>query len=335
MKKLIVYLSFILLALTQITVWAQTNDFYDDAPTNQLGTAKIEVLGEVANPGIADLGKLPLRSVICKEVELRDGSDKFIGAYRYDGYSLYDILNSFILKKKNEAEFPPIIDLYVVVTGESGDKAVLSWGEIYYPINRHEIIIATQVARIVPSKSKDLWPLPEVTKLVVASDLITARNISKPVKIEIVSYSGKYKINKGMSPMMSPEIIVKNGEQTVSTIKSLSKKLDWQLYPSVFYGRGMGIHGITDFKGVMLQEVLQSYFSKDDKNIKEGLVVVAGLDGYRCVYSFSEIFNRCDQDQILIVDDGKIDGGRYRLFPAPDFFSDRAIKSVMEIRLVR
>ena len=45
-------------------------------------------------------------------------------------------------------------------------------------------------------------------------------------------------------------------------------------------------------------------------------------------------FNRNDQQEFLLVktDPGE-DGGLFRIFPAADFFSDRAIKSVSEIHL--
>lgn len=334
MTRKLLFLCFMMFVSASVDLGAQTNDFYDDAPTNQLGVPKIEVVGELENPGIINLEKLPLRSVICKEAEFSGDKDKFIGAYRYDGYSLYDILNSFILKKKNGVEFPPIIDLYVIVTNRNGEKAVLSWGEIYYPIHRHEIIIATAVARIVPSKTKELWPLPVSPKLVVSSDLITSRNISNPEKIEVVSFSGTYTINKGMSPMISQNIKVKNNDQLVATINELPENLAIESYPSVFYGRGMGIHGISQFKGAMLKDLLQKDYKLSNELIREGLFVFAGLDGYRCVYSYSEIFNRSDQDNVLIIDEGPLDGGRYRLFPSADFFSDRAIKSLMEIKLV-
>jgi len=313
---------------------SQTNDFYDDDPAHLLGVPRILVTGEVSNPGYVDLEKLPLRSLICKEVRLAEGRNRFIGAYRYEGYSLYDILNSFQLNKMNQSKFPPIIDLYVVITSETGEKVVLSWGEIYYPVHRHEIMIATQVARIVPTKSKELWPLPEVNKLVVATDLVTERNISRPVKIEVLSYSGNYEINKGMSPMVSPEIRIKSGDKQLAAISGgLPENSTVQNYSTVFYGRGMGIHGISDFKGVALKDALKAHFPVDKAFLQEGLVVVAALDGYRAVYSFSEIFNRSDQEQVLLVDEGLNDGGRFRLFPAADFFSDRAVKSVMEIRV--
>ncbi|MFA4864927.1 MAG: hypothetical protein WC605_14305, partial [Bacteroidales bacterium] len=179
MKKFqIIYLLIVFALLTQTGKSQEiTNDFYDDAETSSLkGLTTIQVTGEIGNPGEIDIIKLQPRSLVMKEALADGDSNRFIGAYRYDGYSLYDILNHVILKKKNEAEFPPIIDMFVKVENDRGESVVISWGEIYYPAHRHEIIIATKVARIVPSKTKDLWPLPEETKLVVGNDLLTERN---------------------------------------------------------------------------------------------------------------------------------------------------------------
>jgi hypothetical protein len=59
-----------------------------------------------------------------------------------------------------------------------------------------------------------------------------------------------------------------------------------------------------------------------------------GKDGYRCAVSYSELFNRNDLQEFLLVrtEPGE-DGGLFRIFAASDFFSDRAIKSVSEINL--
>ena len=74
-----------------------------------------------------DFSKLPIRSVIVKETSLNpDGTNNFVGAYRYDGYSLFDILNTVKLQKKNAEEFPPIIDLYVEISNDKGEKVILS-----------------------------------------------------------------------------------------------------------------------------------------------------------------------------------------------------------------
>jgi hypothetical protein len=334
MKKLIL----LTIAVTMLSfqgLKAQTNDFYDDAETIKLKTTGIELLGEIANPGKINVETLLLRSVIVKETLLQDGKDKFVGAYRYDGYSLYDLLNLAVLKKKNEAEFPPIIDLYVEIENDKGEKVVFSWGEIYYPIHRHEILVATQVARIVPSKTKDLWPLPTDSRLVVAADLLTHRNISNPTRITVKSYSGKYLITKGMSPMYSESFSISQDSKQLGEIKTLPADLQKLTYPAVFYGRGRGIHGTTPFNGILLKELLSKYIKVDENNLKTGLFVIAGKDGYHAAYSLSEVMNRNDQAEFLVTESEKdADGGVFMVYPAADFFSDRALKSVESIHIV-
>ena len=334
MKKLIL----LTIAATMLSfqgLKAQTNDFYDDAETIKLKTTSIELLGEIANPGKINVGTLPLRSVIVKETLLQDGKDKFVGAYRYDGYSLYDLLNLAVLKKKNEAEFPPIIDLYVEIENDKGEKVVFSWGEIYYPIHRHEILVATQVARIVPSKTKDLWPLPTDSRLVVAADLLTHRNISNPTRITVKSYSGKYLITKGMSPMYCESFSISQDSKQLGEIKILPADLQKLTYPAVFYGRGRGIHGTTPFNGILLKELVSKYIKVDENNLKTGMFVIAGKDGYHATYSLSEVMNRNDQAEFLVTESEKdADGGAFMVYPAADFFSDRALKSMESIRFI-
>ncbi|HNW68760.1 MAG TPA: hypothetical protein PKI01_00030 [Bacteroidales bacterium] len=313
-----------------------TNDFYDDAGTVALkGDRKIEIAGEVANPGVVDFSKLKKHSVIVKETVFKAPADSFSGAYRYDGYSLYDILNSIVLKKKNENVFRPIIDLFVEIENAKGEKVVLSWGEIYYPIHRHEILIATDVMRIVPSKTKELWTLPVDTKLVVGADLVTARNISNPVKITVVSYPLDVPVTKDMKPLYSPEFKITDGTKDLKNVKELPKGLTVQNYPAIFYGRGKGIHSTQPFKGVMLKDMLAGDFPFSNELLKRGLIVAIAKDGYRGVFTYSEIMNRNDQAELLLIasPEEKTDAV-FRLYPAMDFFSDRAIKALTEIRCV-
>lgn len=335
MKKLTLLFS-ALVILISLPAAGQTNDFYDDAPTVKLkGSTKILVTGEIEKDVTVDITRLPKHSITVKETTLSDGQAGFTGAYRYDGCSVYDILDRVVLKKKNEAEFPPIIDLCVEITNDRGETVVFSWGEIYYPVNRHRLMIATSVARIVPSKAKDLWPLPSETKIVAGNDLVTSRNISNPVKITVKSLDSKYHVNKGMSPMFSETMkICVNGKQR-DILSELPEGLDSETYHTVFYGRGMGIHGTTPFRGAMLKELLMDYYRLSPEALQKGIVVIAGLDGYRAAFTLSEIVNRNDQQEVLIIDKDNYEGaGRFSLFPAGDFFSDRAIKAVMEVDLL-
>lgn len=319
-----------------IAVSAQTNDFYDDAPTSSLkGSRRITVTGEVEKEMTIDINRLPIHSITVKETTLKDGTTGFEGAYRYDGYSLYDILDRLVVEKKNETEYPPIIDLYIEVTNDRGESVTFSWGEVYYPVNRHRIIIATSVARIVPSKTMDLWPLPGETKVVAGNDLVSARNISNPVKITVKSLDSKYELDRDVNPLYSETMKISvNGKQR-KIMTELPEGTGSETYRTVFYGRGMGIHGTTPFTGGLLQDVLKGYYDMSTGALRTGLVVIAGKDGYHGVFTLSEIVNRNDQQEVLLIDRDNYEGaGRFSLFPAGDFFSDRAVKAIMEIDLL-
>jgi beta-aspartyl-peptidase (threonine type) len=125
-----------------------------------------------------------------------------------------------------------------------------------------------------------------------------------------------------------------NGKQR-AIVTELPEDLDSETYQTVFYGRGMGIHGTTPFTGRMVHELLKDYYRLTPAALQKGLVVIAGLDGYRAAFTLSEIVNRNDQQELLIIDRDNYEGaGRFSLFPAGDFFSDRAIKAVMEVDLL-
>lgn len=310
-----------------------TNNFYDNTELSPLTMQKLEITGEVAKPGPVDFSKLPLHSVMVKETTLeRDGKTKFTGAYRYDGYSLFDILNNSVPEKRNRIEFPQLIDLYVEVENFSGEKAVFSWGELYYSDDLHKVIIAASVSRIVPTKTRDLWPLPMRSKLVAAGDLITERNIEEPVKITVKSYPRSFTVQKGMSPMYSASLSVYSGSEKKEELTGLPVGLSTRTYETVFYGRGSGIHSTTPFTGVLLKELLQQYYPLTRENLRTGMLCVTAKDGYRAAVSYSELFNRSDQREFLLVKTAPdADGGLFSLFPAPDFFSDRAVRSVTGI----
>jgi hypothetical protein len=310
-----------------------TNNFYDNVETYSLPVKDLYIDGEIANPGKVDFTGLPMHSVIVKEALLDTaGGDRFVGAYRYDGYSLFDILDKRILKKANSSEFKPIIDLYVEIENEKGEKVVFSWGEIYYPNNLHKILIASSVSRIVPSKTKELWPLPDASRIIAASDLVTERNIASPVKITVRSYPHSFVTKKGMSPMYSQLIDLYNSFRRIGQINALPLNISNETYNTIFYGRGKGIHSTTPFNGILLKDLLVNYFPVNRQSLKSGLLCIAGKDGYRSAVSYSELFNRNDQQEFMLIKTAvHDDGGLYRIFAASDFFSDRAIKSVSDI----
>ena len=318
--------------LPRIDTSDATNDFFDNVVTHKLPLRDIRIDGEIHNPGRAEFQDLTLRSVMVKETRINDEGNKFIGACRYDGYSLYDLLNRIRINKLNREEFSPIIDLYVIIRNNKGEKAVFSWGELFYPVHQHQIIIAIRVAQIVPSKSKERWPLTDKAKLVVATDLLTERNISDPVRITIKSLERSFDVDREIDPLYSDRILFIRNDSLTGQLSEYPVNLIKLTYPTIFYGRGRGIHGVNPFEGVLLREVLSPYVEISDKAITRGIVTISAKDGYRAAYSFSEIFNRNDQAEILLINrDEDRQGGKFSIFPAADFFSDRAVKAINEI----
>ena len=323
-----------LLALTALLPAQENNDFYDNEPFIDLPLGTIEVAGEVVQAGKVDLAVLPLRMVMVREARMENGKPAFVGSYVFQGYSLFDILRERVIKKKNEKEFRSIIDLFVVVENKKGEKAVFSWGEIFYPSAPHRVLVAVKAARIVPSLTKEQWPLPTAGRIVAANDLVSERNLDDPVRITVLSAPLSFAVEKGKSPLFSASArIVVNGRE-VGIISRLPDGIPLLTLPSVFYGRGKGFHGIAYFEGAPLRLVLKDRQLADTPNIKRGYLVLAGEDGYRAAFSASEIFNRNDNGEFLFCDRGEKDGGRFSIYPGPDFFSDRAVKALKEIHFL-
>ncbi len=328
-------LAALFLALCAGAALAENNDFYDDLPLKDFsGPMTIEVAGEVANPGAVDLARLPLRSVMVREAVPEGAGSRFVGAYRYDGPSLFDIIKNFELKKKSKDLGSPI-DLLICIENAKGEKAVVSWGEVFYPVDLHRILIATRGVNIVPSKTKEIWPLATETRLVCADDLLTVRGIAQPTRITIFSAdwpagSPKEKPAK----MYSPKVTLFDGTRQ-GLMKPPAPGAEKRTFPTVFYGRGKGFHGTENFRGTLFLDALKPFCRPDARLLQQGWLTVGAPDGYRVAISASELFNRADCREFLLIDLGRKDDGRFTLFPASDYFSDRAVKAFHEIHLCR
>lgn len=315
------------------------NSLFHQTEVISLAVAELTIEGEVKNPGKVNLDDFYTREVMVKEA-LYDPQIgiEFIGAYRYRGYSLFDLLHPYNHQKKNKEEFPPAIDLYVIVENAAGESVVLSWSEIFHTNIPHQILIATEMAPIVPYKKEVDYPVSTSWKLVCGNDLFAYRMLENPVKITVRSFDEKvYAIEKGMKPMYSPEVKVVFENTETFTIDPITDTSGYRTYFSSFYGMGMGYHEAKYFRGPVLFDLFSGKINLfDAQQIAHGLVCFSGLDGYRTIYSFSELFNRTDQvSPILAVPENPEDGGFYRIFHPMEFYADRSVKSLQEIYFFR
>lgn len=319
MKKLFLFFCFLAMPLIAQELKENTSSFFDESEVKEFILKNIMVDGEVESPGIVDLSTLPIRNIAVKELTFLKGKDKFIGSYYYSGYSLFDILNFKKVKKANLAEFKPAVDLYVIVENDKGEKAVFSWGEIYYGKDNFQFLISKSVNAINPSKLKMKWPLPSEPRLICNRDAYNVRFISNPTKITIKSFSGEFAKEKP-EVLFSPTIkILFNSETKV--IEDINSSVEKRIYKNIGYGHGMGYKGVKDVNGYPLKDILKATYKFPYEDIQDCIVSVSARDGYRATYSLNEIINRSDNEDFLLSDrsDSKEDG-KYSLFATPDFF---------------
>jgi len=315
---------------------AQTNvgtSITDTSDTREFSLGSIRIEGEVENPEVVQFSSLPSRGVAVKELALDEaGKRHFKGAFLFSGYSLYDILKTAKVKKANEKEFGPPIDLYVVIQNDVGQKALVSWGEVFYAKNRFQILISRSVEAINPTKLKTRWALPSNPQLICGDDLDDVRFIPNPNKIIMRSFSGSIRSSKS-EDIYSPEITVVNGSDSVR-VSQFGPAVRQRSYKSVGYGHGRGFKGVHEMGGFVLKDVLSDEVKPNLQDLRASILVVSAKDGYRTVFSVSEIFNRNDNQDCVLVDekDSRTDG-RYLLFVPSDFFADRNVKAVERIEM--
>ena len=332
------YMQSIILGLVVTAVAAQTpskstSSFFDNSSSRDLAPKFIMVQGEVENPGSVDLRPLPIRSVAVKEMGIESGKPVFKGAFFVNGYALYDILNTTNFKKAPENTFHSAADLYVLVENDKGQTAAFSWGEIYYR-NSFDILIAKTIQRIDPARSKVSYALPDAPTLICAGDLWNVRYLSNPTKITVKSW-------RGMMPKDKPkdiysaelEVVTKTGNFAIREVGAAVPK---RTYIDVGYGHGMGFHGYENITGYLLNDLLAAKLKPTPEMLKGWLAVGSAKDGYRVVFSLSEIMNRGDNQDLILVDKKDDRGsGRYLLYPPGDFFADRDIRAVQKLELFR
>jgi hypothetical protein len=330
-------LCFLLFAASIIALNAQdldqsTNSLFDDSEVKTYTPKSILVQGEVQAPVTVDLSALPLRSVPIKELGFENGKQVFKGAYFVSGYSLYDILNRAKIKKASENTFKPSVDIYVIVENDKGEKAVFSWGEIYYR-DSFNILITRTVQSINPARAKVTWPLPDEPRLISGGDLLNVRYIGNPTKITVKSYWESGSAEKAKD-IYAPEIKLSTKAGSTS-IRDLGPAIEKRNYQSVIYGHGMGFKEVFNAAGYVFKDVVSAHAKLAPERLKNTIAVISAKDGYRVVFSASEIMNRNDNHDYLLNDlkDTPV-GGRYTLVVTPDYFADRDVRSVDKITLI-
>jgi hypothetical protein len=309
--------------------------FYHRTEETKLKSGELYVEGEVKKPGKVNYKRYGKREVIHKQATLNDsGRVDFVGAYRYRGYSLFDLLNPFFVEKKNAEEFVPTTDVYIIIENDKGDRVAFSWAEIFLSNTMHQVIIATEQASIEPYKREVNYPKGNIWKVVAATDMFAYRELENPTKIFIKSFDKKhYPIDRKLEDPYIPTVNLVFNDELKGVVDAKVDHIPHLKYTSVFYGMGMGYHDTPFFEGPMLRPMVEKHFEPNPALwMRKGLVFVVGKDGFRNVFSVSELFNRVDGvESILSIPPIESNRGHFRLYHPSAFYADFSVRNLMEL----
>ena len=280
-----------------------TNNFYDNTETLPLPVKELIIEGEIANPGKVDFSDFPYIRLLLRKpfLTVQEETDLLALTVTMVIHCLIFLTKGYL--KSQTAKSLIRLLIFISKLKMRKVKRLYSAGVKYtILVNLHKIIIATSVSRIVPSKTKELWPLPVESRIVAASDLVTERNISSPVKITVKSYPVSLTVNRELSPLYSQQIDLFSAfRKRLVRLTIFLRDLNNVTFNTIFYGRGKGIHSTSPFSGILLKDLLLKYYPVSRENLRSGIFCIAGIDGYRCAVSYSELFNRNDQQEFLLI----------------------------------
>ncbi len=332
MKK-IAFCSFLLMFFLSFHGWA-------------LPSPDISITGvvkQLLHLTLHDLSKLEQTSVTLNEVT-RDKD--YHGSFLYRGVPLRTLLELASIQKEKTDFFKPV-DLVIIIKNKEGKQTVLSWGEIFYR-NPSEIIIALTASPVMSHKSCKDCHNPETyepwlnqlkrqvgfPKLVVANDFYTDRCLEDITNIEVVDLHPKLPLKK-LPELFSPKFTITAATKMSKEFSDLASYSHIQVLAKQM-GEGRGYHGLKDFTGVPLLELIKEADLDPDLNT---VFLISAPDGYRSSVSYGELTLNPDGRNIVIADKAAgqplKENGKFSVIFPNDLSADRWVKAVSKIEAIQ
>jgi precorrin-4 methylase/DMSO/TMAO reductase YedYZ molybdopterin-dependent catalytic subunit len=309
-----------------------------DSPT-------VSITGVVKQPLNLTMEDLSRFETVCVRLNEITRDKIYHGAVNYSGVPLKTLLEVANIQKE-ETDFSKLIDLAVVVRNREGKETVLSWGELFYR-NPAETIIAFSATPIMPMRKCQDCHAPEVyqkwleplrrqidlPKLVIANDFYTDRSLEGIVNIEVRDLHPKM-VSKKLPELFSPQFSVTGAVGEALNIADISSYTRREVTDKQI-GDGRGYHGLRNFQGVSLLELIEKAGVGADLN---AVLLVSAPDGYRSLVSLGELLLNQSGGNIVIAD--QVDGvplkknGRFSLIIPDDLSADRMVKAVDKIEVI-
>jgi hypothetical protein len=332
------------------------------------------VKGCVVKEGPVDLAGM---ATVRRLVKVAGAAGLYRATLEVEGVTLQDLLQQAQVKKKLDDGFGRPLDTFVVVRGRCGRPALFSWGELFAR-NESGPLLAPSLRLRVPSHHEEIDPrtydrgfldvaarekvdlkpcaachagpepprldVPRGWCLVVPEDGFGGRFVEDVAEILVQQVGISVVADKEAGNRSDEKAFVATatlvgtdgksvpvGPEQLATLPRVEAE-------DATVGMGRGYHGTHRFEGVDLAAVLRPLLVRSDLRPRDLWVLVTAEDGYRCLYSGSEVLTPRRGEAVLLVEqeDGKPLGpgaGRFKTVPTGDFFIDRGVRLVKEIRL--
>ena len=258
---------------------------------------------------------------------------KFLGAYAYTGIPVFNILEGIAPEKEADAVFNQPLDILVKFVSASGASVDFTFNEIIMADDSLPVTLAYYREPIKPTADnvKDTYDKNNMTeplnglRLIAPGEPDVSRYLDNVVKITYTTLPAPdalLPVRKKGPRCASSAITCIDGENTYqATFENVNRmvKDNWALI-----GHGHGYEENVEAEGFELRSFLNANFkdiSPDD------YFLFTACDGYRCLFSWREIFAVEKGKEMMIVDiiNKELPETGFRLAPTEDFFNDRSM----------
>lgn len=337
---------------------------------SQMGFAQVKITGCVAASTTVKAADLASRTPVTEKVRIAASNGRYRATFEAAGPSLWSVLEAIGIKKQSDDGFNRPIDLLVVVKGRGGDEALFSIGELHMGTQGARVLLAHRLRLIMPHHHEDVPPLadgdgwltvtnrrsleipqacaechaaseapaidlPRGLCVIAAGDAWPPRFIEDVVEISVRQLGVKVPpgAKKGAKAGEAVSLVRLDGSMVMLHPAALNA-LGTSTFSDATFGMGRGFHGIHTWQGVPLASLVAAHVPTGA--ILDRLwVLVTAADGYRTVLSGTELFSNSSSPLLATTEDGHSLGerGPMRLVVPGDFYIDRSVHSVQEVRL--
>jgi len=256
-----------------------------------------------------------------------------MGAYIYNGIPVYFLLDGIAPHKDKNDRFDRPLDLIVTFSSASGKSVSFSYGELTMCDDNDPVTLAYHRSQLLPSKDPEKYNKNRYKKplnnfrLICPGDRYDNRYLDNVVLIRLLLLPTTDNLlpnlSKGKECRSENLFFIRDGKKIECSFDDIPK-ITIHNWFRIGHGRGIKSENLDSVKGY----ALRTWINKHYPAAKPGdFFVFIGCDGYRSIFSWSEIFQTENGEKMIIITErnGIREKKGLTLGPLGDFFVDRDI----------